>query len=259
MRIISINVNGIRAAERKGFFDWLKRQRADIVCIQELKAQVHQLGEPVFWPGMFHCHYVQAEKKGYSGVGLYARKEPDSIINGFGVEEFDQEGRYIEARFGDLSIISLYAPSGSAGDHRQESKDRFLEVFPYHLARLKQQQQDVILCGDFNIAHREIDLKNWKSNQKNSGFLPQERAWLTRVFDDVGWVDVYRRLHPQATGDSYTWWSNRGQAWAKNVGWRLDYHVATPAMAATARREHIYLAQRFSDHAPLSIDYDFAV
>ena len=255
MRIISINVNGIRAAERKGFFDWLKRQRADIVCIQELKAQVHQLGEPVFWPGMFHCHYVQAEKKGYSGVGLYARKEPDSIINGFGVEEFDQEGRYIEARFGDLSIISLYAPSGSAGDHRQESKDRFLEVFPYHLARLKQQQQHVILCGDFNIAHREIDLKNWKSNQKNSGFLPHEREWMDHLFNEDGFYDAYRVVEPET--EQYTWWSNRGRARENNVGWRIDYQVITPELADKVIKARVYTDKWFSDHAPLIVDYEY--
>jgi exodeoxyribonuclease-3 len=216
MRIISINVNGIRAAERKGFFDWLKRQRADIVCIQELKAQVHQLGDPVFWPGMFHCHYVQAEKKGYSGVGLYARKEPDTIINGFGVEEFDLEGRYIEARFGDLSIISLYAPSGSAGDHRQESKDRFLEVFPYHLAH--------------------------------------EREWMDHLFKEDGFYDAYRVIEPET--EQYTWWSNRGSARENNVGWRIDYQVITPQLADKVIKARVYTDKWFSDHAPLIMDYE---
>ena len=254
MRIITVNVNGIRAAERKGFFQWLNRQRADIVCIQELKAQVHQLGDPAFWPGAFHCHYVQAEKKGYSGVGLYARKEPDTIINGFGVTEFDDEGRYIEARFGGLSVISLYAPSGSSGDHRQESKDRFLDLFPAHLARLKQEQQHVILCGDLNIAHREIDLKNWKSNQKNSGFLPHERAWMDRLFGDYGYLDAYRLLEPDT--EQYTWRSNRGRARENNVGWRIDYQVITPGLADKVTRARVYTDKWFSDHAPLIMDYD---
>jgi exodeoxyribonuclease-3 len=255
MRVITINVNGIRAAERKGFFTWLSRQRADIVCIQELKAQVHQLGDAVYWPNMFHCHYVQAEKKGYSGVGLYARKEPDAIINGFGVEEFDNEGRYIEARFGDLSVISLYAPSGSAGDHRQESKDRFLEIFPKHLAKLKQEQQHVILCGDFNIAHREIDLKNWKSNQKNSGFLPYERAWMDRLFGEYGFVDAYRAIEPDKK--QYTWWSNRGRARENNVGWRIDYQAITPGLTNKVQQARVYTEKWYSDHAPLIMDYDY--
>jgi len=204
-------------------------------------------------------HFHLAEKKGYSGVGIYSRRAPTQVIAGYGSAEFDAEGRYLEARFDTparkFSIISCYFPSGSSGPDRQQAKYRFLDGFYPALERLVKSGREFILCGDINIAHREIDLKNWKSNQKNSGFLPEERAWLTRVLDELGLVDVYRRLRPAATGEAYTWWSNRGQAWANNVGWRLDCHLATPATAALARAESIYKAQRFSDHAPITIDY----
>jgi exodeoxyribonuclease-3 len=196
-----------------------------------------------------HC----ADKKGYAGVALYARSKPRNVVCGYGVKEFDAEGRFLEADFGKLSVISLYLPSGSAGPHRQASKFRFLAKFLPHMQKLRDCGREVILCGDWNIAHQEIDLRNWRSNQKNSGFLPEERAWLTRVFAELGFVDVFRRLN--AKPDQYTWWSNRGQAWAKNVGWRIDYHIATPGVAKTAQRESIYLKKRFSDHAPLIIDY----
>ena len=264
MRIISANLNGIRSAATKGFFDWLPSQQADVVCVQELKAQAADLK-----PEFIHCdgltgtfHY--AEKNGYSGVGVYTRKPPQQVIEGFGVAEFDAEGRYIEAgyaniRGGNFAAISLYQPSGSSSPERQQAKFRFLEVFLPHLQALIQSGREIVICGDWNIAHREIDLKNWKSNQKNSGFLPEERAWMSRLFDDLGFVDVYRKLHPETTGDAYTWWSNRGQAYANNVGWRIDYQIATPGIAATAKAASVYKDQRFSDHAPLIIDYDFSL
>lgn len=256
MRIITINVNGIRAAARKGFFDWLKKQRADIVCVQELKAHIDQLKDPIFWPEAFHCYYYQAEKKGYSGVGIYCRREPDEIITGFGVDEFDSEGRYLEARFNGLSIVSLYAPSGSSGPDRQASKDRFLEVFPEQLAKLKKQQHDTIICGDWNIAHREIDLKNWKGNQKNSGFLPHERAWMDKLFgDEFGYIDAYRIVEPET--EQYTWWSNRGKARENNVGWRIDYQAITPSLADKVENTHVYTDEWFSDHAPFIVDYHY--
>src|SRR5690606_10936068 len=193
-----------------------------------------------------YFHY--AEKKGYSGVGIYTRHQPLEVIEGLGVPEIDAEGRYIELVYDRLSIISVYLPSGSSGDHRQVAKFKFMEHFFSHLADLAKCGRQVVLCGDWNIAHQEIDLKNWKGNLKNSGFLPEERAWLTRVFDELGWKDVYRSLHPDATGEAYTWWSNRGQAWAKNVGWRIDYQIATPDIAASAIRAAIYKDERFSDH-----------
>jgi exodeoxyribonuclease-3 len=202
-----------------------------------------------------YFHY--AEKKGYSGVGLYSKKQADKVIEGLGIADIDAEGRYLQADFGNLSVISLYLPSGSSSDERQQVKFSFLERFLPHLKLLRACGREIILCGDWNIAHKEIDLKNWKGNRKNSGFLPEERAWLTQVFDEIGFVDVHRQLLPEATGDAYTWWSNRGQAWAKNVGWRIDYQIATPGVAATAKQAAVYKDQRFSDHAPLTIDYEW--
>jgi exodeoxyribonuclease III len=258
LKIISANLNGIRSAAKKGFFEWMAKQSADFVCVQELKAQAPDMTPAFLAPAGYHGHFHYAEKKGYSGVGIYSKREPDAIQVGFGCEEFDAEGRYVQCDFGKLSVISVYCPSGSSSEERQQAKFRFMEVFLPHLERLQACGQEVVLCGDWNIAHKEIDLKNWKSNQKNSGFLPEERAWMTRVLGETGWVDVYRRLHPEATGDAYTWWSNRGQAWAKNVGWRIDYHVATPGLATKASAASIYKDERFSDHAPLVIEYQGA-
>ena len=255
LRVITLNVNGVRSAAKKGLFRWLAAQRADVVCLQEMKCQEIDLDARLHGLKAFETCHAFAEKKGYSGVALYSRRAPDEVKRGFDSREFDAEGRYVEARFGRLCVVSLYLPSGSAGPHRQKSKFRFLKDFLKHLVRLRSRGHDIILCGDWNIAHQEIDLRNWKANQKNSGFLPQERAWLAGVFDELGFVDVFRRLNQKP--DQYTWWSNRGQAWAKNVGWRIDYQIATPGIAATARRESIYKAKRFSDHAPLTIDYDY--
>lgn len=259
LRIISLNLNGIRSAWNKGALPWLLGQDPDIVCFQELKAQLPDLSPDMLKPLGYHAFYHCAEKKGYSGVGLWSRMAPDRVVEGIGNPEFDAEGRYIRADFGRTSVISLYVPSGSSSPERQEAKFRFMEVFYPHLAALRAEGREFVLCGDWNIAHREIDLKNWKSNQKNSGFLPEERAWLSRVFEEQGWADVYRRLHADATAESYTWWSNRGQAWAKNVGWRIDYQIATDAVAATAERVSIYKEQRFSDHAPLTVDYGWTL
>lgn len=254
MQIITLNLNGLRAATKKGFLPWLSAQSADIVCVQELKAQLPDLSADMLSPdgyrGYFHC----AEQKGYSGVGIYARKTPDRVIEGIGIADIDAEGRFLQTDFGDLSIISIYLPSGSSGEHRQAAKLYFMEKFFPILQNLMTSGREVILCGDWNIAHKEIDLKNWRSNQKNSGFLPEERNWLSKVFDDIGFVDVFRRLN--AESDQYTWWSNRGQAWAKNVGWRIDYQIATPAIAQKACNTAIYKDERFSDHAPLIVDYD---
>jgi len=256
MKIITLNLNGIRSAARKGFLEWLPQQRADVVCVQEIKAQAADMTADLLAPAGYRGHFHYAEKKGYSGVGIYSKVTPDRVAAGFGVPEFDAEGRYLRADFGDLSVVSLYLPSGSSGEHRQASKFRFLDAFLPQLRKLRKGGREVVLCGDWNIAHREIDLRNWKGNLKNSGFLPEERAWMTRIFDELGWVDVYRRLHPEATDASYTWWSNRGQARAKNVGWRIDYQIATPAVAGRATRAAIYKDEWFSDHAPLTIHYD---
>jgi exodeoxyribonuclease-3 len=255
VRVITLNVNGIRSAANKGLFRWLAAQRADVVCLQEMKCHAADLDATRLSLRSFESCYAFAQKKGYSGVALYSRRAPHEVRQGFAVREFDAEGRYVEARFGRLSVISVYLPSGSAGPHRQASKFRFLKRFLPHLEKLKARGDEVIVCGDWNIAHNEIDLRNWRANRKNSGFLPEERAWLTRVFDELGFVDVFRRLN--AKPEQYTWWSNRGQAWANNVGWRIDYQIATPGIASKALKESIYRKQRFSDHAPLTIDYDY--
>jgi len=257
-RLVSLNLNGIRSAATKGLVPWAEALGADCMGVQEIKAQQADVAGRFERLHDLHGHFHFAEKKGYSGVGVYTRKTPSDVVVGFGTPEFDAEGRYIELRFDTperkLSIISCYFPSGSSGEERQLAKFRFLALMTPHLQRLKA-EREFILVGDINIAHKEIDLKNWKSNQKNSGFLPEERAWMTHTLDEVGLVDVFRTLNPNA--EQYTWWSNRGQAWAKNVGWRLDYHLATPALAKLARKESIHLEPRFSDHAPLIIDYEF--
>ena len=252
-RIVTLNLNGIRSACRKGFLDWVAAEQADVVCVQEVKAHEADLDDTMRALGEARGHFHFAMKKGYSGVGLYSRTVPRAVRTGFGCPEFDDEGRYVEADFGDYAVASVYVPSGSSSPERQAAKFRFMAHFDAHLAALRASRREIVLCGDWNIAHQEIDLRNWKSNQKNSGFLPEERAWLTKVFDGHGFVDVFRKLDPRP--EQYTWWSNRGQAWAKNVGWRLDYQIATPGIAATATRAAIHTAQRFSDHAPLTIDY----
>ncbi|RFA30042.1 exodeoxyribonuclease III [Alkalilimnicola ehrlichii] len=255
MKITSVNVNGIRAAARKGFFDWLAGEQPDVLCLQEIKAKPEQLMDATFRPEGYFPFFHSAEKPGYSGVALYAKREPDAVQTGIGWADVDAEGRYLEARFGDLSVISLYMQSGSSSEARQAVKYDFMDRFYEHLRELSTNGREYIICGDWNIAHKEIDLKNWKSNQKNSGFLPEERAWLTRVFDELGFVDAFRVVNQEA--EQYTWWSNRGQAWAKNVGWRIDYHVVTQALKERIRSAAIYTDERFSDHAPLTLEYDY--
>jgi exodeoxyribonuclease-3 len=261
-KLTSLNLNGIRSAANKGVEAWIAKTKPDCICLQEVKAQAADVEgrfeEMAGLKGYFHF----AEKKGYSGVAVYTKHAPSDVIVGYGSPEFDTEGRYVELRFDTparkFSVISCYFPSGSSGEERQLAKFRFLGEFDPHLVRLKK-ERDYILCGDVNIAHNEIDLKNFKGNRKNSGFLPEERAWMTQLLGETGLVDVYRKLRPETTEECYTWWSNRGQAYAKNVGWRLDYHLATPALAQLARHELIYKTERFSDHAPITVDYDMSV
>lgn len=264
MRVITLNANGIRAAARKGLFNWLPRQRADLICLQETRALPEQIDDKLYHMRRYHriCH--PAERKGYSGVAIYSRHEPDAVIEGFsgaegrtvnGWDEFDREGRYLEARFGKLSVVSLYAPSGSSSEDRQAAKFRFLNLFMPLLQRLQGQGRELIICGDWNIAHKKIDLRNWRSNQKNSGFLPEERAWMDELLGKARYVDAFRQVNTEA--DQYTWWSNRGQAWAKNVGWRIDYQIVTQGIGEAVTDAAIYKRKRFSDHAPLTIDYDF--
>ncbi len=255
MRIITLNVNGIRSARRKGFFSWLDKQAADVVCIQETKAQIDQLAEDAFWPPGYHSYYLDAVKKGYSGVALYACKKPDQVITGLGWPTIDAEGRYLEAQFGNLSIVSLYVPSGSSSTERQSVKFDFLDCFMRFLRDRARCGREYIFCGDWNIAHKAIDLKNWRSNQTNSGFLPEERAWIDALFVTENWVDALRAVNPHP--EQYTWWSNRGRAWANNVGWRIDYHIVSPSLKNRIRAATIYKEERFSDHAPLIIDYDY--
>ena len=259
--LTSLNLNGIRSATSKGLEAWLEKAKPDCICVQEVKAQAPDVAGKFEVLAGLKGHFHFAQKKGYSGVGVYTREEPSDVRVGFDGGEFDGEGRYVELRFDTptrrRSIISSYFPSGSSGPERQEAKYRFLAAIEPHLQALKA-EREFVLCGDLNIAHTPNDLKNWKGNLKNSGFLPEERAWLTQLTTDCGLVDVYRRLQPDTTDACYTWWSNRGQAYAKNVGWRLDYHLATPALAETARTESIYKTEKFSDHAPITIAYDWA-
>lgn len=260
MRIITANLNGIRAAEKKGFFQWMQSQNPDVVCIQETKAQEHQLDAEIFCPKGYHCYYVDAEKKGYSGVAIFSRHKPDRVISqlGDGFEDMDAEGRFIQVDFdslpgGKLSVISLYLPSGSSKEERQQVKFSFMERFTKTLKAMRRQHREFVICGDWNIVHKEIDIKNWKSNQKNSGCLPEERAWLDELFGPIGYVDAFRVVNQDA--QQYTWWSNRGQAWANNVGWRIDYQVITPGLRDKVKNTSVYKDERFSDHSPLIVDY----
>jgi len=255
MRIISINVNGIRAATRKGMLPWLARQNADVVCLQEVRAQAEQLPVELTRLRSWHQHNSYAEKKGYSGVAILTRQKPDQVIHTMGYAPFDREGRYVQADFGQLSVISVYLPSGSNSEERQEFKMRTLKRFTKHLRSLRDSGRQFVVCGDVNIAHKKIDIENWRGNQKNSGFLPEERAWMDELLDKEGWIDAFRVADPRPK--QYTWWSNRGQAWAKNVGWRIDYQLCTKEVGQSASATSIYKRKRFSDHAPLTIDYDY--
>ncbi|WP_109124733.1 exodeoxyribonuclease III [Dyella sp. C11] len=254
MRIISLNANGIRSAGTKGVFDWMRKQKADVVCLQETKAQEDQLSDPMFRPDGHHCFYRDAtSKKGYSGVAIYAKREPDNVLTDLGWDAFDNEGRYIEAQFGKLSVVSLYVPSGSSGDERQQFKFKVMDWIAPIFDQWMKSGRDYVLCGDWNIVRSELDIKNWKSNQKNSGCLPEERSWLNDLVDKHGWVDSYRTLHPK--GEDYTWWSNRGNARANNVGWRIDYQIVTPGLRDRLKHCSVYRDERFSDHAPYTVDY----
>ena len=256
-KIITCNTNGIRSAAKKGFFDWLQIEQPDVVCIQETKAQVHQLSDSVFSPAGYHCFYNDAIKKGYSGTALYCKIKPRKVITRLGWDPADSEGRYIQADFKGLSVISLYMPSGSSSDEVLQKKLRFMDIFMEHLKALRRKRRELIICADWNICHQAIDIKNWRGNRKNSGFLPEERAWLDVLYDEVGYVDSFRAIN--AEPEQYTWWSNRGQARANNVGWRLDYQVITPKLVDKVRSAAIYRDQRFSDHAPQIMEYNFDI
>jgi exodeoxyribonuclease III len=256
MRIISFNANGIRSAAKKGFYDWFLKQDADVLCVQELKAQTDQLTDAIFHPPGYHVHFACAEKKGYSGVAVYTKQKPDQVKDRLGLPLSDSEGRFLQTDFGDLSVISLYMPSGSSAEARQVIKMEFLAHYRDVLAKMKEENRKYILCGDWNIAHKNIDLKNWKSNQKLSGFLPEERAWLDMLFDELGFIDAFRVINQEA--EQYTWWSARRQSRQNNVGWRIDYQILSPNLINTVKRVEIYNQEHFSDHAPLIMDYEFA-
>ena len=254
LRVVTFNANGIRSAATKGFWDWFEKTDAQVLCVQELKAQESDIANGVRHRAGYHSWVHCAQKKGYSGVGLWSKVEPENVVIGFDGGEFDAEGRYVQADFKNLSIISVYFPSGSSSDDRQLAKYRFLDVFEKHMEKLLASGRDILICGDVNIAHKEIDLKNWKGNLQNSGFLPEERQWVTDRLECDGWHDIFRELEPGA--EQYTWWSQRGQARAKNVGWRIDYMFGTEGIARDARSTFIYKDEKFSDHAPLVIDFE---
>lgn len=254
---MTVNVNGIRSAARKGFFQWLARQKTDVVCIQETKAQLDQLSDPIFHPRGYHCFYHDAEKKGYSGTAIYSKLKPRRVIEGLGADWIDCEGRYLEAQFGNVNVVSLYLPSGSSGEIRQDYKYKMMDTFLPHLQKRRRAKRKMIICGDWNIAHTNSDIRNWKSNKKNSGFLPEEREWMTELFTKHKYADAFRQI-PQKEHE-YTWWSNRGQAWDNNVGWRIDYQVISDNLAKDVKSTRIYRAKRFSDHAPFIVDYNFDI
>ena len=253
LKIITLNANGIRSAWRKGLADFLAREQADLVCLQETKARRAQLSADMLAPGLCQGFFHDAVKPGYSGVAIYSRRAPDRVVEGLGWPEFDAEGRWLQLDYGKLSVVSLYLPSGSSSDARQQVKFGVMERLTPLLRQMATDGRDWIICGDINIAHKNIDIKNWRGNQKNSGFLPQERAWLDLLFGDVGWVDAFRIVDPAP--DQYTWWSNRGQAWAKNVGWRIDYQIVSPGLRDTVLSARIHKDERFSAHAPLIMEY----
>jgi len=257
MQIISINVNGIRSAIKKGLFDWLLKQNADIICLQETRANPELLRDEAYHLPGYHCYYACAEKSGYSGVGIFSRKKPTKVKSALGFALSDNEGRYIHLEFGEFVVASVYFPSGTSGNLRQDLKYQFMSDYGKILKQCLKTKHSKIICGDWNIAHQPIDLKNWKANQKNSGFLPQERQWLTDLFEEKGMVDAFREVNQEP--EQYTWWSNRGRAWEKNVGWRIDYQILTPTLKGTVKSAQIYKDQRFSDHAPLIIDYELTI
>jgi exodeoxyribonuclease-3 len=255
MRIVTLNVNGLRSASAKGFTPWMRAQKADLVCLQEIKAQEADLPKTLLAPRGLHAFFHPAEKRGYAGVAIYAKKEPDKVVIGLGIPDIDAQGRFLQVDYGKLSVISLYLPSGSSSEEAQARKFSFMKRFMPRMEEMRKCGREIVLCGDWNIAHKEIDLRNWRSNQKNSGFLPEERQWMTELFDRVGWVDVFRQIEPGP--DHYTFWSSRGDAYNKNVGWRIDYQIATPGIAKLARKCSIYKKKRFSDHAPVTVDYEY--
>lgn len=257
LRVVSINVNGLRSATSKGFFEWVEASGADVICMQETRLQSHQwLDEHK--PAGWHMHLCPAEKAGYAGTAIYSRLPFESVTNGLSFDVCDTQGRFTAATFkkpdgSEFIVASLYLPSGSSGDEAQARKDSFLIDFLEKLKAWRAANKSIIICGDYNIVHKKIDIKNWTGNQKNSGVLPHERAWLDTIYEELGYVDAFRVKNQNA--EEYSWWSNRGQAWANNVGWRIDYHVVSPDWKDKVHEVSIYRDKRFSDHSPVIIDY----
>ena len=252
MRVVTFNANGIRSAARKGFFAWMIAANPDFVCIQETKAQEHQLPGDAVLAG-YSAVYLDAERKGYSGVAIYARREPERIVKGLRSGFLNEEARFLRFDYPDVSICSLYVPSGTSGVARQAVKYDFLEAFTAELRGMRAEGRRIVLCGDFNIAHLDIDVFDPKSCARITGFLPPERAWFDRVTGELGWIDAFRVVNGDAK--QFTWWASWKNAFERNLGWRLDYQLVTPELAGGVRAAAIERGERFSDHAPLTIDY----
>ena len=257
MKVVTFNANGIRSATRKGFFEWMQDSAPDVVCMQELKAHRDQLAENLLAPQGYHGFFQFAQKKGYSGTAIYCKAPPSDVKVGLGWNDFDSEGRLVQIDYSHLSIISIYLPSGTSSDDRQKFKEIILARLKPVLLNFRKEKRDFIICGDINIAHKPVDLRNWKGNRKNSGFLPQERAWMDWLFGEAGYVDAFRVTNSRP--GQYTWWSNRGEAYAKNVGWRLDYHIVTTGLSKRTESVSVFRETKFSDHAPVIANYDISV
>ena len=254
MKVITVNVCGIRSSQKKGIFGWLSKSKADHICMQETRALEEQIDNDDFILKGYSRYMNVADKKGYSGVAIYSKHKPSKIINTFSKSIFENEGRFISLEFEHYTVASIYFPSGSSGEERQKMKYKFMALFEKYVKKEIKKKKTLILCGDYNIAHTKDDIKNWKSNQKNSGFLPEERSWMTKLIENIGLVDAFRIKCKQS--DIYTWWSNRGNAYNNNVGWRIDYQMVTNNLLDKIKKVSVYKGQKFSDHAPLVIDYD---
>ena len=257
LRVLTANVNGIRSAVRKGFMEWLAQQQVDVVCLQETRIQGSDIDEALHHLPEYHCWYVAAEKKGYSGVAIFSRIKPDHVCDKLGFPLSDSEGRYLQVDFGPLSIVSLYLPSGSSGEERQACKFAFMKAYEKILKHQALEKRLWVIAGDWNIAHTNKDIKNWRANQNSSGFLPEERAYMDKVLKEFGYVDAFRVFYPEQ--EIYTWWSARGRARENNVGWRIDYQIVSPALAPCITQVQIFKDPLFSDHAPMIVDYDLSL
>ncbi|MGZ3863982.1 MAG: exodeoxyribonuclease III [Bacteroidia bacterium] len=253
-KVITYNVNGIRAAVSKGFLDWLKATDPDVICLQEIKANPEQIGLMDFEMMGYNHYWYPAQKKGYSGVAILSKQKPDNIVYGCGIKEYDDEGRVIRADFGDVSVLSIYHPSGSSGDERQAFKMKWLDDFLGFANELRKTRTKLVMCGDYNICHKAIDIHNPKSNANTSGFLPEEREWFDK-FVSNGYIDSFREFN--AEPHQYTWWSYRANSRTKNLGWRIDYNMVTENLKGNLKRSVILPNAMHSDHCPVMLEVDF--